>query len=77
MHNGATVAGFRNSTQVFDGIIVDWNGPGGSNVIGDDQMYMAINFTQSTPYYGATRCMVTPSSNNAPSVTLYQSLYSN
>lgn len=77
MHNGATLAGFRNSTQAREMVIVDWNGSDSPNILGDDQMLLAINFTQVASYYGVSRCRVGASTFDAPSVTLYQSLYTN
>lgn len=45
LHNGATVAGFNGYTG-SNGIIVDWNGPLGPNIRGDDQIYLYICFDQ-------------------------------
>lgn len=77
MHNGASVAGLRNSAQPREGLIIDWNGSAGPNVIGDDQIEISINFTQTAPYFGVGRCRVGPTNSSAASVTFFQDLFTN
>ena len=77
LHNGASLAGFRNSAQSREAIVIDWNGSVGPNIIGDDQMTVAINYTQATPYNGANKCSIASFSSDTASVTLYQSIHTN
>jgi prepilin-type N-terminal cleavage/methylation domain-containing protein len=49
LHNGAYITGFNTSSTVFDSVVIDWNGPDGANLIGDDQIWVNMNFASNTP----------------------------
>lgn len=49
LHNGAYITGFNTSATVFDSVVIDWNGPDGANLIGDDQIWVNMNFSSNTP----------------------------
>lgn len=45
LHDGATIAGLNGFTGA-NGVIVDWNGPQGPNLRGDDQIYLYVCYDQ-------------------------------
>lgn len=47
LHNGATIAGFDHFTGA-NGIIMDWNGPQGPNIHGEDQIRLYICYGQGS-----------------------------
>jgi competence protein ComGC len=75
LHNGALITGLRNSSQPREVVEVDWNGNAGANTNGDDEIKIAINYTQATVYNGAEECRIAPFSGDAASITLYQTVF--
>jgi prepilin-type N-terminal cleavage/methylation domain-containing protein len=55
LSNGVTVSGIDNTmntqTSGVDGIVMDWNGPAGPNLAGEDQMYLLVCLTPPTGGY--------------------------
>ena len=76
LHNGATVGGLVDNGGTYNGFIMDWNGPAGTNTQGDDQMYLYM-------CYGSTSCVVAGSTikpgtigpGGAANIALYQSIF--
>lgn len=74
LHNGAMIAGLRNATWPDEGILIDWNGNAGSNVIGDDQIEVVLNF-RSSQFNGVRTCTVAPRDDRPASVSLFKQIY--
>src|SRR5690606_27956166 len=48
LHNGATIAGMDDAGSVgYDAFLIDWNGPKGSNIEGDDQLVVKLIISDS------------------------------
>lgn len=76
LHNGVTIAGWNNNGGSSNGFVVDWNGSAGSNLQGDDQMYLYLCYgTSSCSVGGSTIKPGTIGPGGAASITLYQSLF--
>jgi prepilin-type N-terminal cleavage/methylation domain-containing protein len=77
LHSGAVIGGLGNapSTQNYENLILDWNGMAGPNIAGDDQMLLRICYASSCPG-GQRPGTVVADNSNAPSVSLYEQVFS-
>lgn len=81
LHNGAQVGGWQNTTanSPFSFIVIDWNGPEGPNVEGEDQIILRVllqdNVATGMPAYPSQKGSIIPIPGYSNSENLYREIF--
>jgi prepilin-type N-terminal cleavage/methylation domain-containing protein len=76
--NGAYITGFDNNAYET-AVVVDWNGLGSPNIMGDDQIKIDVNFGSTNPPMGGNGSKaigtIAPFTGDASSAALYLTIF--
>jgi len=76
LHNGAAITGLNDNGGTNNAFVLDWNGPVGNNIQGDDQIYFQMCYGSSSCVAGGNIISLgTIGPAGAANITLYQTIF--